>query len=213
MKKIIFILTILCFTVSTQAQTYAEWFRQKATQKKYLLQQIAALQVYASYLAQGYKIAKDGLNTIQDFKKGDFTLHSNHFTALLTVNPKVKKYAKVAAILSLQINIVRQVGSSIKECRNRGQLTGSEFTYLEKVFKTLTDDCSNCLETLSDILLDGKVSMKDNERIAAIDRIYDDMQDNQVFVRAFGEETKGLCIQRENEQNEIIISKRLNDLK
>jgi hypothetical protein len=77
----------------------------------------------------------------------------------------------------------------------------------------LTDDCSNCLETLSDILLDGKVSMKDNERIAAIDRIYDDMQDKQVFVRAFSEETKGLCIQRENEQNELIISKKLNGLK
>lgn len=213
MKKILYILTLLWLTLPAQAQNNAEWFHQKATQKKYLLQQIAALQVYAGYLSKGYTIAKDGLNTIQDLKKGDLTLHSNHFTALFTVNPKVKRYAKVAAILSLQINIVRQVGSTIKECRKRGQLTGTEFTYLEKVFKTLTDDCSNSLETLSDILLDGKVSMKDDERISAIDRIYNDMQDKQVFVRSFGEETKGLCIQRENEQNEIIISKRLNDLK
>lgn len=213
MKKIIFILTILCYTVSTEAQTYAEWFKQKATQKKYLLQQIAALQVYTSYLSEGYKIAKDGLNSIQGFKKGDFTLHSNHFSALLTVNPKVKKYAKVAAILSLQINIVRQVSRIIRECRRNPQLTASEFFYLEKVFETLTDDCSNCLKTLSDILLDGKVSMKDDERIAAIDRIYDDMEDKQVFIRAFSEETKGLCTQRQNEQNNIIISKKLNDLK
>ena len=45
------------------AQTLAEWVSQKVTQKKYLLQQIAALQVYSGYLSKGYSIAKDGLNT------------------------------------------------------------------------------------------------------------------------------------------------------
>ena len=42
----------------SQAQTFNEWFRQKATQKKYLIQQIAALQVYLDYVQKGYAIAQ-----------------------------------------------------------------------------------------------------------------------------------------------------------
>jgi hypothetical protein len=55
--------------------------------------------------------------------------------------------------------------------------------------------------------------MKDNERIDAIDKIYEDMVDRQVFCRSFGNATKGLCIQRINEQNEILFSKKLNYIK
>jgi len=79
MKKIIAIAMLLSITKSMSAQTFAEWFRQKSTQKKYLIQQIAALQVYIGYVSKGYSIAKKGLNTIQDIKHGDFDLHKNYF--------------------------------------------------------------------------------------------------------------------------------------
>jgi len=47
MKKIfLFLLLVVSAGSNLQAQTFAEWFQQKKTQKKYLLQQIAALQVY-----------------------------------------------------------------------------------------------------------------------------------------------------------------------
>ena len=55
--------------------------------------------------------------------------------------------------------------------------------------------------------------MKDDERIKAINKIYLDMQDKQQFVRAFSNNTAGLSIQRSNEENDIIISKKLNGLK
>ncbi|MCH5688762.1 conjugal transfer protein TraI [Niabella sp. W65] len=50
MKKILlFLLLVVSAGSNLQAQTFAEWFQQKKTQKKYLLQQIAALQVYIGY--------------------------------------------------------------------------------------------------------------------------------------------------------------------
>ena len=67
---------VLCAENLT-AQTWAEWFRQKATQKKYLLQQIAALHVYSGYLSKGYSIAKDGLNTIKSINP-NYALAINH---------------------------------------------------------------------------------------------------------------------------------------
>ncbi len=51
------VLFALLHSSGTKAQTFDEWFRQSATQKKYLLQQIAGLQVYIGYVQKGYSIA------------------------------------------------------------------------------------------------------------------------------------------------------------
>jgi hypothetical protein len=213
MKKIIAIAMLLSLTKSMSAQTFAEWFRQKATQKKYLIQQIAALQVYIGYVSKGYSIAKKGLNTIQDIKHGDFDLHKNYFSSLASVNPTIKRYTRVTDIISLEINIVRQTASVIQYCRQSNQLTLLELTYLQNVFDQLLSDCSKSLDKLFAVIADGSLTMKDDERIEAIDKIYDDMVDKQVFCRSFGNTTKGLCIQRMNEQNEILFSKKLNNVK
>ena len=66
------------------AQTVNEWVNQKSTQKKYLLQQIAALQVYINYAKKGYNIVSGGINTIRDIKKGDLNLHNTFFSSLKT---------------------------------------------------------------------------------------------------------------------------------
>lgn len=213
MKKIIAIALLLSFAQSLSAQTFDEWFRQKATQKKYLLQQIAALQVYIGYVSKGYSIAKTGLNTIQDIKHGDLNLHKGYFTSLVTVNSKIKRYAKVAEILALEINIAKQAAKTVKTCKNSNQLTTAELEYLQKVFNTLLDDCAKCLDALFNIITNGQLSMKDDERIAAIDKLYDGMADKQIFIRSFSNTSRGLCLQRENDQRDIMISKKLNELK
>jgi hypothetical protein len=139
-------------------------------------------------------------------------LHSNYFTSLVTVNPRIKGYTKVADIISLQINIAKQIAKTFKDCKNSHQLTSVELNYLQKIFDALLNDCSKCLDALFIIISDGQLSMKDDERIVAIDKIYIDMADKQIFIRAFSNTSKGLCIQRENDQRDIIISKKLNGL-
>ncbi len=213
MKKIFIIASLLCVAESLSAQTFAEWFRQKATQKKYLLQQIAALQVYIGYVSKGYSVAKKGLNTIQDIKQGDLNLHSNYFTSLVTVNPKIRRYSKVADIIALEIDIARQTSKTIKDCRASNQLTTSELTYLQAVVNRLLDDCAKCLDALFNLITNGQLSMKDDERITAIDKLYEDMADKQIFIRSFSNTSRGLCVQRESDRMDIIISKKLNELK
>ncbi len=213
MKKLLIISIVVLCAEDLSAQTWAEWFRQKATQKKYLLQQIAALQVYSGYLSKGYSIAKNGLNTIKSIKNGDLLQHSNYFTSLITVNPKIKRYAKVADIIALQITIAKQSGNAIKSFRNNHHFTLTEIDYLQSVYSKLLSDCAKNLDELLTLITNGNLQMKDDERIKAIDKIYLDMQDKQQFVRAFSNNTAGLSIQRSNEENDIIISKKLNGLK
>jgi len=202
---------VLC-AENISAQTWAEWFRQKATQKKYLLQQIAALHVYSGYLSKGYSIAKDGLNIIKSIKNGDLLQHTNYFNLLVTVNPQIKRYKKVADIIAMQISIAKQSGNAIKSFRNNHHFTPTEINYLQGVFNTLLSDCAKNLDELLNLITNGNLQMKDDERIKAIDKLYVDMQDKQQFVRAFSKNAAGLSIQRSNEENDIIISKKLNGL-
>ena len=212
MKRLLMMLLLFLCTNYCSAQTWSEWFRQKKTQKKYLLQQIAALQTYVGYVEKGYSIAEKGLNTIRDIKHGDFNLHNIFFNSLTSVNSKVKKYSKVAVIIASQISISKQVRNTIKQCINSKQLTAAELNYLQQVFSNLLDDCAKNLNELLGLITDGEQKMKDDERIIRIDKLYDEMHDKQVFVQSFSQSAKGLSIQRMNEHNDIVITKKLNGL-
>lgn len=52
------------FSGTVQGQTWGEFFQQKKTQKRYLLQQIAALQVFIGQAKKGYDLVGSGLRTI-----------------------------------------------------------------------------------------------------------------------------------------------------
>lgn len=95
MKRLFTLVLFALLSSGVKAQTFGEWFRQGATQKKYLLQQIAGLQVYIGYVQKSYSIAKQGLNTVSAIKHGEFNLHKDYFNSLRTVNPKIKNYSKV----------------------------------------------------------------------------------------------------------------------
>jgi hypothetical protein len=212
MKKIL-ILSIAIFCVGNlSAQTWSEWFRQNSTQRKYLLQQIVALKVYTGYLSKGYSIAKNGLNTIKSFKNGDLLQHTNYFNSLVTVNPKVKRYVKVAEIITMQLSIAKQAASAIRNFKRNRHFTQAEITYLQRVLNSMLSDCANNLDELFSLISNGNLQMKDDERIKAIDKLYVDMQDKQQFRRSFCNNAAGLSIQRSNEANDIIISKKLNEL-
>src|SRR5690349_20806460 len=86
---------LLVLSPSVKSQTFSEWFRQNKTQKKYLLEQIAALEVYAGYLEKGYTIAKDGLNTIDKIRHGEFELHDKHFQSFKKVDPAIGSWRRL----------------------------------------------------------------------------------------------------------------------
>ena len=68
MKHII-ILLILAFSFGNgQSQGLSDFFSQSEADIKYMLQQVAALQVYIGYAEKGYSIAQKGLTFIGDLK-------------------------------------------------------------------------------------------------------------------------------------------------
>lgn len=212
MKKIVMFSVMISLSFAVAAQTTAEWTRQKKTQRKYLLQQIAALKVYSGYVSKGYSIAKNGLYVINRIKEGDFSMHRTHLEKLFIVNPGIRRCAKIASILSLQKEITGQCGRAIRQFKSSPQFSPTEVNYISDVYGKLLTDCANNLDRLLLVISNGQLQVTDDERIAMIDKLYAELQDQQIFARSFSDRTTLLMLQRKSQLNDIIISKKLNSL-
>ncbi|MDQ0966850.1 hypothetical protein QFZ20_002253 [Flavobacterium sp. W4I14] len=163
------------------AQTWSEWFSQKKMQKKYLIEQIAALKLYATYLKKGYEMGSSGLNLIRDAGKGELDLHSAFFSALKTVSPLVKKNVRIAEILEMQITISK-IFSDLSNLQN---LSDANHRYIDLVSSNLLEDCTQDLEALLLVITSGRVELTDDERMLRIDQLYQNMQQKKIFTARF----------------------------
>lgn len=214
MKKIMLTPAFAALLISSvTAQSFDEWTNQQSTQKKYLLQQIAALKVYLGYAKNGYTIVTSGINTIRNIKNGDLNLHRDFFNRLKNVNPAIRRYAKVADIIAYQVKIIKQTKLVLQQIRETKQFTEAELDYCKQVFDTLLNECIKTVEELILVTTSGKLEMKDDERLKRIDWLYADIQDKYSFACSFSEDMGLLAVQRLGEQMEINRSKIINGVK
>lgn len=146
------------------------FFDQKETQIQYYLQQIAANQAYETDLNKGYSIVKNGTNTISGFKINELTLHQGHYDSLKIVSPKVRNYSRIKSIITLQQQIIIAHDHAYPQLS--AQLIAQELAQYNQAYNVLLDAAARDLEELQLVITDGKLQMTDDERIAAIDKLY-----------------------------------------
>jgi len=175
-----------------RAQTWAEWFSQKKTQKKYLLQQIAAFQVYIGYAKKGYEIVGSGLQTVRDISNGEFNLHNVFITGLKQVSPAIRNDLRIAEIIALQLGMLKSFGV----LKSTGGLSADQLLYVAEVANEVISECYHDLEELLLVITLGKLEMKDDERLSRLKGIYERMLDKSAFTQDFCGEAESLIRQR-----------------
>jgi hypothetical protein len=211
MKRITILLLVVLCCGAAQAQTpnWNEWFRQKKTQRKYLIQQIAALKVYLEYLKKGYKIVDKGLTAIGDIKDGTFTMDKDYLNSLKQVSPVVKNSPKLNEVIAYQNSIRKDLYRLVLDSRKDENLSGDEVEYIEEVYKNMLEECEASIDELIIITTSGEAEMKDDERLLRLDKVHDDMQDKYAFTQDFISSTRLLCVERTKEKNQIKRSEQL----
>ncbi|OJV54339.1 MAG: hypothetical protein BGO31_13015 [Bacteroidetes bacterium 43-16] len=194
---------------SGQGTVFKEWFNQKKTQKEYLLNQIAALQVYIEYGKKGYQIYDKGLGLIGTFKGGEFNLHNDFFLSLKGVNPRIARYGKVAAIIQLQYNTIRTSTQTIRAVRDSDAPTERK-NYISRVFNNILTDSEKLVEELLLLTTSNKLELKDDERLRRIDLLYDKMQEKNTTAQEFRNEVILLENSRSQEAKDIETRRLLN---
>jgi hypothetical protein len=192
------LLLLLLLSLPATAQTWEEWFRQKETQKEYLVQQIAALQAYAGTLRQGYEVLGQGINTVHQIKNGDLGLHQVFFHSLRQLNPAIGQSAKLTDMLGWQSAILRDFASPRRFFRQ--QLTTDELDYLEQVKTRVLQACARDMDALWLLLTSDQLARTDDERLRQLEALHQAMRGRFQFTRQFLHDTQLLALQREREK-------------
>lgn len=209
MNRIILVAGLMICMHSATGQTFNEWFRQKKTQKQYLLQQIAALKVYLGYLKEGYKIVNKGLTVVGDIKQGKFDLDIEYLESLKNVNSAVSGSAKVASIVAYQQMIMIEF-RKLKDLSNDSELfTNAEKQYVSDVYSNMLRESESSLDELDRVLSNSGFEMKDDERIKRVNMLYVDMKDKYAFTKSFSNSTKVLLAQRAGDKYEVGVQEEL----
>ena len=197
--RIIFCLLLIHAQV-IQAQTPEEWTKQRKTQIKYLAEQIVALKEYGRMVRKGYEAANSGLNLIQTIKEGDRLLHYPYFSSLAKVNPVLKEFKQLLAIIRFQASIVNN-------CRKMKEwLAGCyEFSQEEKQYFLSKIHCLLIMESyhsrdLASLTSNEKIELKDDERISRIVKLYKDFQKDNYFSQNLMRQIYTLGLQRSSEK-------------
>jgi hypothetical protein len=214
--KTAFIVTITLLMVrpihAQDAPNFNEWFRQKKTQIKYLVQQIAALQVYLGYLKKGYQIVDNGLTTIGNIKDGTLTQDQTYLNSLKSVSPVVRDSPQVGRVLLYQKYILTAFIDLRGFVLQNAFYTEAEREYIQSVQTNILNQCQDSLNELGPILTVGETEMTDDDRLQRLDKVHEEMLDRYSFTRGFVASTRLLALQRAKENQEINTLKRIHEM-
>lgn len=185
----------LAFTVKAQSQ--------EAQQLILNYEKLKGLEEILDNMYQGYKILSKGYNTIKDIAEGNFNLHKLFLDGLYAVNPTVKNYKRIPYIIQYQKLLIEESKRAFDKFRNDTNLTVREIRYLENLYNYLLKQSLRNLEELFMIITATRLRMSDEERLHAIDRIYQDMERKIVFLKIFNENTQMMLFKRAQEERDI----------
>lgn len=206
MKLATLIITFMLATTHTSAQT------QELKQLALDIEKLTQFKAILSDLKEGYQILSEGYNSIRDISKGTFNLHKQFLEGLLAVSPSVAKYSKVADIIAMQLQLVKDYKSAWSRFKNTG-FTSGEIASIGNTYTNLLNESLQDLGDLLNVITAGKVRMSDDERLAVIDDIDGRMQGKLVFLRSFNNAASALAAQRYGEQQEVDVSRKLFNVK
>lgn len=212
MKRGIWMLTMIAFiSISTPQVVKAQ--AEEAEQLLLNWEKLSQLRKILRNMYNGYKIVVKGYTTIKDISEGNFNLHKTFLDGLMEVSPAVKKYRRVTAIIDYELRIVKSCKDAFAQFQQEKTLTVKEVVYLGKVYDNLLQHSLQNLEDLVTVITAGKFRMSDEERLKTIDAIFFRVEEQFAFLKDFNSGTLTLSRQREREQKELEIAKRIQGVK
>ena len=173
------------------------------------IEKLTQLKGILSDMKTGYQIYQQGYGSISQLSKGNFDLHSVYLNGLLSINPTVRNYGRVADIITQQASLLSEYKSAYRQFKQSGLFSAGELNYMNRVYSELVNQSLQNLDELTNVLTAGKLRMSDDERMRAIDRIYASSSDKLQFLRHFNRQGILLNIQRSKDAGDTRTMKQL----
>lgn len=172
-KLLIMFALLLTFSIKwleTKAQTWEEFFRQKETQRDYLILQIGALEIQSKLLSESASIFRLGLDAVGSWKGLEKEIHRTHFDSFKRLGPLSR-----AAYEHLMDSGISPEGllSRIESSRrlwDRSELDGDFRVGNSTIHEGLKRRCLDRVEELN-LMLGTELEMADGDRAKEISKV------------------------------------------
>lgn len=210
MKKILLFMAVIClFLTPDKSKAQSAEIQQLILN----IEKLSQFKKILSDMKKGYELLSGGYKTVKDMTEGNFSLHKTFLDALMQVSPAVRNYKRVGEIVEYQISIVKESRNGMNRFIKNGNFSGQEINYFEKVYGNLLNESLRNLDELTMVITADKLRMSDDERLKAVDDIYEQMQDKLLFLRNFNASSNVLALQRSKEKNDVYVSKSFQEFK
>ena len=169
------------------------------------IEKLSQFKKILSDMKKGYDILSGGYKAVKDMSEGNFSLHKTFLDALMQVSPIVKNYKRVGDIIDYQFTLIKESRKGIDNIIKNERFSTKEIQYFERVYSNLSRESLRNIDELTSIVTADKLRMSDDERLEAIDKIYEDMQQKVLFLIDFNGSAAVLALQRLKESNDAAV--------
>ncbi|MES2329658.1 MAG: TerB family tellurite resistance protein [Bacteroidota bacterium] len=177
MKTLIIIIS-LCFSLSGTAQTQA------LKQLQLDIEKLAQLKMQLQYMYKGYSILANGYTNIKNQSLANFVLHKDFIDALSMISPAVKNDPAVRDILTMQAGIVSECNAAYKKVMQYGVFNASEIRSFTKAYAKILSESNSQVDALQIVLTPNKLQMNETERLEAIEKIKESVEEKLAAIRS-----------------------------
>lgn len=156
--------------ITCKAQTWDEFFRQKETQREYLILQIGALEIQSNLLAESASIFRFGLDAIGNWKDLEKEIHTVFFDSFKRLGPisRTEYDRTIGAEISPEVLLAR-IESSNRYWQGKA---------LDPDFQSMNNAIheglrKRCLDTMAELklILGNELELSDGDRAKRIAQI------------------------------------------
>lgn len=199
MKRLLCILLIIICLAAGHSRAQSD----EAQQLLLNWEKLKTLEEILDNMYAGYKIIDKGYTTIKNISEGNYSIHQLFLDGLMAVNPAVRNYKRIPFIIQYQKLLVTEYKRANTRFKQDPNFNYEELQYLASVYAFLFQASLRNIDDLVMIITATKLRMSDEERMAAIDRIFYDMESKLIFLRGFNNNTQLLAIQRARSANDV----------
>lgn len=189
MKKLIFLLIVAFYLLPTAKSRGQD---HEIQQLLLNVEKLNSLRDIYADMINGYQILLNGYNRVTDLAEGNFSVHDLFITGLAAVNPVVRDYPRAKELILIQTKTLLAYRQAIRELNSPGFLKPVEIRQLEQLYTNINGSLVQLVDELLLIMSPGSLSMSDQQRIQAIDRLYDSSQKRFAHIQMLQQQLREL---------------------
>ncbi|QES89684.1 conjugal transfer protein TraI [Rhizosphaericola mali] len=143
------------------------------------------------------------LDEIAAFAQKEQTLFSGYYQELQQVKSVISGYKKVGKILQMQTQMVSDYKTAYNLFKNDAHFTPKEILYMYTVYTGILDKSVQDLSALTTIISAYSTQMSDGRRLALIEKLATNMENNRITLLQFNRQNQLVCMSRARSETEV----------